>query len=256
MLDFLFDIFLKAKDDAMFLKILGDVKKEFGFKIYGYVFMVNHVHILLKEPEEGIIGKFMQSLLVRYVYWYNIAHSRCGSLFQSRFKSKPVCTVKYFQRVLRYIHRNPVKAKMCSHVWQYRKSSYNCYFTDDPGIIDRDEVFNEFIPKEEFLIYNETEDLDYKKGEFMYMIDELPTRHTEENANKIMKKVTKLGDLTEFGTMDMDYILSKTKELRKRGISYGQISRAIHKNKGTVFRWHKKAVDNETDDNSVESELT
>ena len=117
-------------------------------------------------------------------------------------------------------------------------------------------MFNEFIPKEEFLIYNETEDLDYKKGEFMYMIDELPTRHTEENANKIMKKVTKLGDLTEFGTMDMDYILSKTKELRKRGISYGQISRAIHKNKGTVFRWHKKAVDNETDDNSVESELT
>ena len=244
-------VFVKSVDIKMFLEIMGELKQKFDFKIYAYVFMTNHVHMLIKESEKGKIGKFMQCLLVRYVYWYNGVHTRCGSLFQTRFKSKPVDSVAYFQRVLRYIHRNPVKAKKCRHVWQYADSSYNSYFAEDPGIIDRDEVFNEYIPRDEFKIYNDSEDIEFKKGDFLYMTDELPIRHTEENAGKIMKKVTGLDDMTEFGSMNIDFIFSKVRELRRRGLSYGQIGRAIHKNKSAVFRWDKKAQQAEANNTKV-----
>lgn len=238
-------VFKKSIDIYMFLTILAEVKAIFGFKLYGYVFMGNHVHLLLKEPERLLLSKFMQTLLTKYVRWYNIAHERCGSLFQSRFKSKPVENVAYFQRVLRYIHRNPVKSKMCRHVWQYKDSSYRSYIDDDPGIIDRDEVFDNYIPKEEFEVYNDSEELEYHRDDYLYMIDELPFRLTEQMARRIMKNITKLDDLESFSSKDKDFIVRTTRELRKRGLSYGQISRAISKSKGTVFRWDKSALAND-----------
>ena len=238
-------VFKKSIDIYMFLTILAEVKALFGFKIYGYVFMGNHVHLLLKEPDRLLLSKFMQTLLSKYVRWYNIAHERCGSLFQSRFKSKPVETTAYFQRVLRYIHRNPVKSKICRHVWQYKDSSYRSYIDADPGIIDRDEVFASYIAKEEFETYNDSEELEYKEGDYLYMVDELPFRLTEQMARKIMKAVTKLEDLEMIGKMDQKDVIRVTRELRKRGLSYGQISRAIARSKGTVFRWDKKALDKE-----------
>ena len=77
-------VFKKSIDIYMFLTILAEVKALFGFKIYGYVFMGNHVHLLLKEPDRLLLSKFMQTLLTKYVRWYNIAHERCGSLLKQR----------------------------------------------------------------------------------------------------------------------------------------------------------------------------
>ena len=158
---------------------------------------------------------------------------------------KPFEATAYFQRVLRYIHRNPVKSKICRHVWQYKDSSYRSYIDADPGIIDRDEVFASYIAKEEFETYNDSEELEYKEGDYLYMVDELPFRLTEQMARKIMKAVTKLEDLEMIGKMDQKDVIRVTRELRKRGLSYGQISRAIARSKGAVFRWDKKALDKE-----------
>ena len=50
-----------------------------------------------------------------------------GHLFQYRFKSEEVETDKYFLTVLRYIHQNPLKARITPKLNTYNWSSYNEY---------------------------------------------------------------------------------------------------------------------------------
>ncbi len=86
--------------------------------------MGNHVHLLLHELNKKII---MRRIGASYVYWYNWKYRSCGHLFQDRYKSEPVKTDEYFLSVLRYIHRNPVKAGLSKYMSGYRWSSYNDY---------------------------------------------------------------------------------------------------------------------------------
>ena len=82
-------IFLSDADNLRFLQILGEVKDISNFSLLGYCLMGNHIHLLVMERDEGI-DKFMQRILVRFVSWYNKAYSRCGPLFQGRFRSEPI----------------------------------------------------------------------------------------------------------------------------------------------------------------------
>jgi REP element-mobilizing transposase RayT len=229
-------VFHEKSDETKFLEILTDLKVEYDFEVYAYCFMYNHVHIMLKESESGLISKFMKILLVRYVGWYNVAHHRCGSLFQSRFKSEPVDSAKYFQQLVRYIHRNPVKAGKCKHVWQYQGSSYRAFFAEDSGIIDRDKVF-EFIDPAEFEQFNDSQTVNGFDDNCLDLNEAIRFRVTDERATKIMQSVSGLFDLSLFGSMDVDLIRKLVRKFRQQCLSYGQIARAIQRNKGSVYHW-------------------
>jgi REP element-mobilizing transposase RayT len=102
------------EDDEDRLTLLASLKryKEISqCRIFAYCLMDNHVHILLQEIKEPI-GMIIQRISSSYVMWYNRKHERCGHLFQERFKSEAVETDSYFLTVLRYIHQNPIKAKI------------------------------------------------------------------------------------------------------------------------------------------------
>ena len=243
-------VFYTKADVRKFLEILEAVKNEYKFKIYAFVFMKNHVHLVVKEPESGLVGKFMQSLQVRYIRWYNIEHRRTGRIFQDRYKSEAVENAQYLQYLVRYVHRNPVKAKLCKHVWDYPDSSYKYFLSEDPWIIDRDEVF-EYIDRSEFEEFNDCASLKSEAEvemnnagiSFMEMQETVPFRLTNEMAHKAMKTVAGLFNSTEITNLPICDIIVAVQKLRKRGLSYGQISRELSKNKGTVYRWaNKEAV--------------
>ena len=78
-----------------------------------------------------------------YVLWFNRKYGRCGHLFQERFKSETVDADSYFLTVLRYIHHNPVKAKIAGDISEYKWSSY-CEYMDKSHIVDRGYVFEMF----------------------------------------------------------------------------------------------------------------
>ncbi len=69
----------------------------------------------------------MKRISSSYVYWYNKKYDRCGHLFQERFKSEAVESDAYFLTVLKYIHQNPVKARITKEPKAYLWSSYNEY---------------------------------------------------------------------------------------------------------------------------------
>jgi putative transposase len=90
--------------------------------------MNNHIHLLIKEGTESL-GNTFRRVGASFVYWYNWKYSRCGHLFQDRYKSEPVETDSYFLTVLRYIHQNPSKAGIVKEIGQYPWNSYQEYTT-------------------------------------------------------------------------------------------------------------------------------
>lgn len=77
--------------------------------IGAYCLMPNHVHLLLREKQEGGISRFMQKLGTAYTMYFNIRNERGGGLFTKPFRSKHVSDDAYLQQVVRYIHFNPAE---------------------------------------------------------------------------------------------------------------------------------------------------
>jgi putative transposase len=99
------------RDRREFIERMGTLAKETGTKIYGWALMVNHAHILLRSGPKGLPG-YMRRFLSSYAIYYNKAHRRHGHLFQNRYKSIVCDEEPYFMELVRYIHLNPLRAKL------------------------------------------------------------------------------------------------------------------------------------------------
>ena len=76
----------------IFLPILKTKKNEPASPlcdIYAYCLMTNHVHVMLATKEKEL-PDVVKPLAISYARYYNTKYSRCGYLFQDRFKSEPV----------------------------------------------------------------------------------------------------------------------------------------------------------------------
>lgn len=116
-------IFHTDEDYVAFLKRTREYRNQCGFRLYAYCLMDNHVHLLLQELDEPL-ELIMRRLCGSFVYWYNRRYDRVGHLFQDRFRSETVEDDRYLATALRYIHRNPVKAGLCSNPAGFTWSSY------------------------------------------------------------------------------------------------------------------------------------
>ncbi len=224
-------IFEDQEDCDKFLQVLKDCKAISGFKLFAYCLMGNHIHILLQETTESI-DLVMKRLATRFVYWYNIKYQRVGHLFQDRFKSEPIENDAYFLTVLRYIHQNPVKAGICKTVAAYENSSYNEYFKSS-DLIDSDFVFD-IISKDEFAKFNSEKVFD----SCLDVEDKPKIKVTDEQAKKIIEKVSKCKDVAEFQTLDVKIRDKCLKRLRESGLSIRQISRLTGISFNIVRKYH------------------
>ena len=92
--------------------------------IHAWVFMTNHVHLLVTPQKEGAVSKIMQALGRMYVRHFNKTYSRTGTLWEGRYKSCVVDESSYLFACYRYIELNPVSAGMVSEPSEYIWSSY------------------------------------------------------------------------------------------------------------------------------------
>lgn len=151
--------------DRLFLhRVLGDAARRFGARVHAYVFMGNHVHLLVTGAEEQSVSKMIQSAGRRYVGYFNTVHRRTGTLWEGRFHSSLIDTDRYFLVCQRYIELNPVRAGLCGHPSQYpwsshrhyaqgrpddlvtRHSLHEMYFRGDPAGFSR--IFEQDVPRE------------------------------------------------------------------------------------------------------------
>jgi putative transposase len=117
-------IFTSDKDIAAYAYWLAEGAEKFELFVHGWVFMTNHVHLLLTPRQDESVSRLMQSLGRRYVGYFNYAYARTGTLFEGRFRSSLVQDDEYFLTCLRYIELNPVRAGMVMDPGDYRWSSY------------------------------------------------------------------------------------------------------------------------------------
>lgn len=132
-------IFINEQDFIKFLDYLLSAKIKFKFYIYGYCLMPNHYHLLL-ETTQANISKIMQYINSSYTTYYNIKRKRCGHVFQGRFKSVVVDRDSYFLELTRYIHLNPVRAKIIEDPAKYYWSSYLGYLGNRDGLLNKDQI--------------------------------------------------------------------------------------------------------------------
>ena len=143
------DIFEEEEDYVRMKEILiklNERRDEQGhplpqaYSMYAYCLMSNHIHLLIRERNEGI-AETMKRLGIGYAAYFNKKYQRSGHLFQDRFRSEPVESMEYFIILLRYIHQNPVKAAIVKDVGDYPWSSWREY-TDVPVLCDTRTVLN------------------------------------------------------------------------------------------------------------------
>lgn len=105
------DLFVDDLDRKKFLDRLGQVMEAGTCTVYAFALMSNHVHILLRSGDIGI-STAMRRLLTWYAIYFNRRHRTAGHLFENRYKSILCEEDPYFLELVRYIHLNPVRARM------------------------------------------------------------------------------------------------------------------------------------------------
>jgi len=116
--------FASDEDFAAYANWLHEYSKKFHIAIHAWVFMTNHVHLLMTPETNDGISKLMQSLGRRYVRYFNYTYQRSGTLWEGRFKSCVVDAENYLLICQRYIEMNPVRVNMVKSPIDYKWSSF------------------------------------------------------------------------------------------------------------------------------------
>jgi REP element-mobilizing transposase RayT len=118
--------FLIEGDYQTYLEKLDRYRKRFGVTVYGYCLMSNHVHLLV-ETDSQPLSRFMQGLQQSYTQYFNRKHGKVGHLFQGRYKAIVCEKDEYLLTLVRYIHLNPIRAKLVHKVDDYPYSGHREY---------------------------------------------------------------------------------------------------------------------------------
>jgi putative transposase len=138
-------VFKDAADFQKYLLTLTVYKNRTGCRIYAHVLMNNHLHLLI-ETQDIPLSKVMQGVNQTYTMYFNRRYRTVGHLFQGRYKAIVCDREAYLLGLLKYIHQNPLRAKIVDRLDQYPWSSHHAYTgKNNPlGLVDTDQVLRMF----------------------------------------------------------------------------------------------------------------
>lgn len=145
-------IFNNSDDKDMFIEILNDVSNRYRLTIHCYCIMSNHYHLLVENQLENL-SLAMRQLNSKYASYYNKKHKRVGHLWQDRFKSKYILDEKYLYTLYKYIEQNPVKAKICKKIGEYKYSSSYAILNNDVPLCAKNSFAIRDFTLEDFISY-------------------------------------------------------------------------------------------------------
>ena len=108
-------IFLSRRDREDLLQRFSLVLPKAGGRLYAWSLLPNHFHLLLRTGPMGL-SSIMRRILTGYAVSFNRRYGRSGYLFQNRYKSILVEEEAYLLALVRYIHLNPLRAKLVRDV--------------------------------------------------------------------------------------------------------------------------------------------
>jgi putative transposase len=124
------DVFFTPGDRHFFYELLAEGVVRFGYRVHAFCLMTNHLHLALQTGDSALSAG-MQNLSFRYTRYLNTRMGRVGHVFQGRFKAFLVDQDRYGLALIRYIHLNPVRARMVREPGAYRWSSHRAYMGEE-----------------------------------------------------------------------------------------------------------------------------
>lgn len=118
------DIFTTDRDREKYIELIKKYKERYQFKLYAYCLMNNHIHLLIEEGPVNL-SRIMQGIQQSYTQYVNKKYKTTGHVFEQRYKSKPCTEDAYFERLIAYIHNNPVESGVVKTCKEYNWSGHN-----------------------------------------------------------------------------------------------------------------------------------
>ena len=157
-------IFDSDRFKRKFIQTLNDLRAELGFKVFGYVLMPEHCHLLIWPGAAANPSQIMQKLSERTANFIirnlrqNLAFPWCQRMLK-RFESPPtvhhhahyrvwnrrgydmnIWSEKKRKQKIDYMHNNPVKRGLVAHPGDWPWSSWRFYYLEDSSILAMDRL--------------------------------------------------------------------------------------------------------------------
>ena len=118
-------LFENDSDRQFYLEYLHRLTSEAGIAILAWCLMDSHGHVIIDDPSDRL-SEVMRRVNGTYAQRYNNASEHVGHVFQGRYVRRPINSDAYLLELVRYVHNNPEKARICP-ADKYRWSSYREY---------------------------------------------------------------------------------------------------------------------------------
>jgi putative transposase len=131
----------------LFESALECMRRKFQLRVYAYVIMPEHIHLLLSEPKRnapmgasfkpgvGLSGEVTLADALKSLK-QGVSRRLIGDaehFWQKRYYDFNIRNHPQFVEKIRYIHRNPVKRGLCEHPEDWKWSSFRHYATGCEG---------------------------------------------------------------------------------------------------------------------------
>ncbi|MFP3043084.1 transposase [Treponema primitia] len=133
------------------LMTLRNAKDRFGFSLFNFCIMPNHIHLLIWPSDGGDLSRIMHWVKTNSSKWYNGVRGRTGHLWGNRYFAREIQTPEDYYAVMGYIDRNPVKAGLVPLVGDWEESGAYHIQHRLTGLVDYDE-FTELLYARQLLL--------------------------------------------------------------------------------------------------------
>ncbi|MFC1666910.1 transposase [Candidatus Omnitrophota bacterium] len=198
------NIFTDSSDYKEYISLIDEYKKQYNFKLFSYVLLPAHIHMLIELKNNVGISNIMHDINSRYTKTFNNRYNKKGHLFQERFKALLAEKESCLLPLVRYIHLNPKTSGIVDEVRDYAYSSHQLFINPEkrqhPDIRNEiEEVFNMLEGREdafrEYVENAEGKELnEFKKSLRKRRI--LGSEDFEETIKKIIEKAARESKVT------------------------------------------------------------
>jgi putative transposase len=126
------DVFFDDEDYLTYLEWLRYYSQKHQLEILAYCLMTNHIHLVAVPGTEKSLQQVLKPLHMRYAQRINRRNRWKGHFWQGRYFSSPM-DERYMLSAIRYVERNPVRARLARKAEHYCWSSAagHCGLTQD-----------------------------------------------------------------------------------------------------------------------------